>query len=127
MISDCSILARLHAESLGIGAKFDSEYSAQARLSNSISPSDFPKNSEATAKQLLAFIDGTKDMKFKHPVLMISLIPCDREALSCTYKESTLLVTRIEPSGNDKKSNEIKYGSEIKNFFTKQYESYGRF
>ena len=63
VISECVELAQLHADSLGIGAKFDSEYSAQARLSNSISPSDFPQNSESTAKQLLQFMDETKEVK----------------------------------------------------------------
>ena len=100
MISVSKDFAKMHIESIGIGAEFDSEFTCQSRLSNTISPSEFLVNAEKTAKDLLQFLDGEMDAKVPEPIVFMSLIPDMAEILSCTYKKCHFIVTRMEPNGN---------------------------
>merc|ERR1719402_1201487 len=99
MITDSKDFAKMHIESIGIGAILDTEFSCQSRLSNTISPSEFPINAEKSAKEMLKFMDGKCDAKLANPVVFMSLVPCVTESLTCTYKNSWFCMTRLEPNG----------------------------
>lgn len=100
MISSSKEFAQLHIDSAGIGAIFDTEFSCQSRLSNTISPSEFPEKSKNSAKDMLRYIDGNQDAKLTEPVVLLTLVPSVSESLRCRYTNCHFVVTRLEPSGS---------------------------
>jgi len=99
MITLSKDFAQLHVQAVGIGAIFDTEFSCQSRLCNTISPSEYPENAKKTAKEMLRFLDGHQDAKLLDPIVLLTLVPDVTESLRCSYKKPKFVVTRLETNG----------------------------